>query len=152
MLSISLLPQDEYRWYGDNPSSETFPSERGMYPLYHQWRTCNSEAAIIVNTHNTGTGKTKAALLRLLKRVHNKGFERILPVNDDVLLIAPTNELIHQHTVDAKDFCEQNKLPYRVLPITHKDLLDYTVQPDFSEGPLRLGAAFHRIIKDASQC
>src|SRR5436305_11887236 len=81
VLSISLLPQDENRWKGENPSPETFSSERGMYPLYHQWRTYKSEAAIIVNTHNTGTGKTKAALLRLCKRVQNK---LILPGNDDV--------------------------------------------------------------------
>lgn len=148
MLSISLLPQDEYRWHGDNPSPETFPSEQGVYPLYHQWRTYNSEAAIIVNTHNTGTGKTKAALLRLCKRVQNK---RILPGNDDVLLIAPTNELIQQHAVDAKDFCEQNNLPYGVLSITHQNLLDNAGQSDFSEGPLRLGAAFHRILNNASQ-
>jgi CRISPR-associated endonuclease/helicase Cas3 len=151
VLSISLLPQDEYRWKGDNPSPETFPVERGIYPLYHQWRTCNSEAAIIVNTHNTGTGKTKAALLRLRKRAHKKGLENILSVNDDVLLIAPTNELIQQHTLDAKNFCEENGLPYRVLPITHDDLLSYKGQPGFSEGELRLGAAFHGILNDASR-
>src|SRR5437763_5626148 len=151
MLSISLLPQDEYRWHGDNPSPETFPVERGIYPLYHQWRTSNSEAAIIVNTHNTGTGKTKAALLRLLKRAQKRGLERLLPVNDDVLLIAPTNELIQQHTADAKKFCEQNKLPYRVLPITHDDLVSYTKQSDFSEETMRLGAAFHYILNDGSR-
>jgi len=150
MLSITLQPQDEYRWEGKNPSPDTFPVEEGKYPLYHQWRTYNSDASIIVNTHNTGTGKTKAALLRLLKRAQKKGIERITPTNGDALLIAPTNELIQQHTLDAQIFCNENDLPYRVLPITHEDLLKYRAQPGFSEGTLRLGAAFHSILNNPS--
>ena len=69
MLTINLKAQDEYQWRGENPSSSTFPEDKGWYPLYHQWRTYNAEKPIIVNTYNTGTGKTKAALLRLLKRL-----------------------------------------------------------------------------------
>ncbi|HET8911464.1 MAG TPA: hypothetical protein VFN23_08390, partial [Ktedonobacteraceae bacterium] len=68
MLSFELLSQDEYQWMkeGDNPAPEVFQTALGKFPLYHQWRTYYAEEPIIVNTYNTGTGKTKAALLRLL--------------------------------------------------------------------------------------
>src|SRR5882757_5373781 len=105
MLSMTLLPQNEYRWLGENPSSKTFPAEKNFFPLYHQWRTYNADAPIIVNTYNTGTGKTKAALLRLLKRARDKGIAKLNPTHDNALLIAPTNELILQHAKDAKKFC-----------------------------------------------
>jgi CRISPR-associated endonuclease/helicase Cas3 len=151
MLSLQLLPQDEYLWLGDNPSFTTFPVEKGFYPLYHQWRTYNSDAAIIVNTHNTGTGKTKAALLRLLKRARMRG--RLTSVRDDVLLIAPTNELLLQHAKDAEEFCAQNEelKPYRVTPIT-KELLDKDIAREgFSEEKLRSGAGFRAILGDPSK-
>ncbi len=75
MLSMTLAAQDEYQWRGENPAPRTFSSAdeaNPCYPLYHQWRTYHAEAPIIVNTYNTGTGKTKAALLRLLKRVQQR--------------------------------------------------------------------------------
>lgn len=149
MLTLQLLPQDEYRWLGENPSPATFPREDKIFPLYHQWRTYKSEATIIVNTHNTGTGKTKAALLRLLKRARDK--KVLSPVNDDVLLIAPTNELLLQHAKDAQDFCEENHLPYRVVTVTRDDLEKYKNQEHFSEEYLRRGAALHAILNDASK-
>lgn len=151
VVSICLLPQEEYRWTGQNPSEKTFPKKKELYPLYHQWCTSNAEEPIIVNTHNTGTGKTKAALLRLLKRVEKKGRASLRPLSDDVLFIAPTNELIQQHVMDIRAFCAENELPYRVYPITRKDLQAYNAQPGFSEEPLRLGAAFHYILNDASR-
>src|SRR5690348_16482211 len=64
MLSITLEPQYEEEWLGENPSPTTFPS----HPLYHQWLTYKAESPLIINAYNTGTGKTKAAFLRLLKR------------------------------------------------------------------------------------
>src|SRR6266700_3741297 len=103
MLSINLLAQDEYEWLEVNPSSDTFP--KPYYPLYHQWRTYNADTPIIVNTHNTGTGKTKAALLRLLKRAQGR---KLRPNRDNALLVAPTNELLAQHVRDAKEFCDEN--------------------------------------------
>src|SRR3989475_8536052 len=119
MLSINLKAQDEYQWRGEeNPSPATFPKGRGWYPLYHQWRTYNAEEPLIINTYNTGTGKTKAALLRLLKRARDKGFHKLDNSEDNVLLIAPTNELLAQHARDAREFCEQNDLPYQVVPIS----------------------------------
>jgi CRISPR-associated endonuclease/helicase Cas3 len=62
-------------------------------PLYHQWRTYEEKtASIVVNSYNTGTGKTKAALLRLLDL--NEAYRKNKSDKANVLLIAPTNELL----------------------------------------------------------
>src|SRR6266566_9455483 len=130
MSSICLLlePQYERVWKGENPSPATFPKEQGIHPLYHQWRTYNATQSLIVNTYNTGTGKTKAALLRLLKRARDKGFHLLDSTEDNALLIAPTNELLAQHANDADQFCQENDLPYRVVPITRAHLGGYKEQ------------------------
>jgi CRISPR-associated endonuclease/helicase Cas3 len=147
MFSIKLEPHYEKIWLGENPSPTTFPE--GRPPLLHQWRTYNAEEPLIVNTYNTGTGKTKAALLRLLKRAKDKGFNRLDSSEDNALLIAPTNELLAQHARDVEEFCEQNKLPYRVVSISRADLDNYRELPDFSEGELRRGATSHYIMQNA---
>jgi CRISPR-associated endonuclease/helicase Cas3 len=147
MLSITLEPHYEKVWLGENPSPTTFPP--GYPPLHHQWRTRNAQEPLIINTYNTGTGKTKAALLRLLKRAQDIGFSRLDSSEHNALLIAPTNELLAQHARDAKEFCEQNNLPYRVVSISRADLDNYRDLPDFSEGDLRRGAALHYLIQNA---
>ena len=114
MLSIRLEPQYEEEWLGENPSSATFPLEEGKRPLRHQVLTYNAASPLIINAYNTGTGKTKAAFLRLKKRVEEKNYN-LDSSEDNVLLIAPTNELLAQHARDAKDFCDQNGLPYPVV-------------------------------------
>src|SRR5260221_4328244 len=146
MLSIHLHAQDEYMWLGENPAPATFPA-----PLYHQWRTYNAEAPIVVNTYNTGTGKTKAALLRLLKRARDVGFDKLRPNRHNALLIAPTNEILAQHVDDARAFCEENNLPYRVLALTKADLEECKDIPGFSEERLRRGAILHSILNDPSK-
>ncbi len=145
MFTVTLEPQFEKVWTGDNPSLVTFPHR----PLLHQWRTYCAEQPLIVNTYNTGTGKTKAALLRLLKRARDKGFHRLNSTEDNALLIAPTNELLAQHERDARKFCEENGLPYRVVAVSRADLDNYMLQEDFSEIDVRRGAALHYIMQNA---
>src|SRR5712692_6153537 len=135
MFSIRLEPHYEKIWLGDNPSPTTFP--QGRPPLLHQWRTYNAEEPLIVNTYNTGTGKTKAALLRMLKRAKDKGFHRVSSTEDNALLIAPTNELLAQHARDAEQFCNENNLPYRVVPVSRAHLDNYKLQENFSETEVR---------------
>ncbi len=146
MITLTLEPQSEYVWLGENPSPAIFPP--GQPPLLHQWRTYNAEQPLIVNTYNTGTGKTKAALLRLLKRAENKEF-RLDSTEDNALLIAPTNELLAQHARDADEFCEKNDLKYRVVPISRASLDEYKLQEHFSETDLRRGAALHYIMQNS---
>ena len=110
MFSLTLESHYEKEWRDENPSPATFPPSR--LPLLHQWRTYNAEEPLIVNTYNTGTGKTKAALLRLLKRAKDKGFHRLDRNEDNALLIAPTNELLAQHARDAKSFV--SRMSYRI--------------------------------------
>jgi CRISPR-associated endonuclease/helicase Cas3 len=147
-VRLTLEPQYEREWRGANPSPDTFNQESGHFPLYHQWRTYNATEPLIVNTYNTGTGKTKAALLRLLKRAIDIGFNSLDSSEHNALLIAPTNELLAQHVRDAEKFCEENRLPYRVVPITRADLDNYKAEPEFSEGDLRRGAALHYILQN----
>src|SRR6266851_9683501 len=146
MLSITLEPHYEKVWLGENPSPTTFPP--GYPPLHHQWRTYNATEPLIINTYNTGTGKTKAALLRLLKRARDIGFNNLDSSEHNALLIAPTNELLMQHAHDAEKFCDENKLPYRVVPISRADLDNYKSSEEFSEGDLRRGAALHYILQN----
>src|SRR5260370_2279618 len=120
-IRLTLEPQYEHRWSGENPSPATFQPELGQFPLYHQWRTYNATEPLIINTYNTGTGKTKAALLRLLKRARDIGFNYLDSSEHNALLITPTNELLMQHAHDAEKFCDENKLPSRVVPSTRTD-------------------------------
>jgi len=147
-VRLTLEPQYEREWLGENPSPATFNPECGHFPLYHQWRTYNATEPLIVNTYNTGTGKTKAALLRLLKRARDTGFNELDSSEHNALLIAPTNELLAQHVRDAEKFCEENRLPYRVVPVTRAELDNYKADPEFSEGDLRRGAALHYILQN----
>ncbi len=147
-IQLALESQYEHVWLGENPSPATFNPDLGHLPLYHQWRTYNATEPLIINTYNTGTGKTKAALLRLLKRAREIGFKNLDSSEHNALLIAPTNELLAQHARDAERFCEENKLPYRVVPISRAYLDSYKAEPDFSEGILRHGAALHYILQN----
>ncbi len=149
MITLTLEPQDEEVWLGENPSSTSFPP--GRPPLLHQWRMYWAEQPLIVNTYNTGTGKTKAALLRLLKRARDKGFHQLDSSEDNALLIAPTNELLAQHASDAEQFCKENNLPYQIIRVSRAYLDSYRLQEDFSETDIRRGAALHYIMQNPSR-
>lgn len=155
MFTLTLQAQDELLWTGplDDTLTKVCTRDDGsiQYPLYHQYKTYKADAPLIVNTHNTGTGKTRAALLRLAQRASKVGFSNLRPNRDSVLFIAPTNELLLQHADDIQKFCKNGGLPYRVLPITRKDLDDYRKRPGISEEELRRGAMLHMLINDASK-
>ena len=102
MLTINLLPHAEKKAQ-DNPLSLNPP------PLYHQMRTYEAlqQYDLVMNTYNTGTGKTIASLLHL----HDLR-------GKNVLFIAPTNALIQQHSEDIQEFVTQYGLDFKVQPIT----------------------------------
>ncbi len=125
MLELTLAPHtealadegatDHARLQDALNSKDTAPNGRRAL-LYHQWRTYQAlrESEIVVNSYNTGTGKTQAALLRLLDlgaSYRQNGSER----QANVLFIAPTNELLRQHEEDIRKFIANNDLPHRIL-------------------------------------
>lgn len=87
-------------------------------PLYHQKRTYDELKTndLVINTYNTGTGKTQASLLRLFDLKNE---------NDNVLFIAPTNELIRQHADDIRNFLEEHELDFEVAEVTGKTLREW---------------------------
>ncbi|XSG77089.1 type I-D CRISPR-associated helicase Cas3' [Herpetosiphon llansteffanensis] len=87
------------------------PAYLGATPLlYHQVRTYQAleQTPLVMNTYATGTGKTNAALLRLLHPAQQ---------GHNTLIIAPTNALIEQHCADAQAFIVANNIPMRAVPI-----------------------------------
>jgi CRISPR-associated endonuclease/helicase Cas3 len=80
-------------------------------PLYHQIRTVEALRLyqVVMNSYNTGTGKTIASLLYLC--------EMNAEQRDNVLFIAPTNELLHQHYEDICEFVSEQKLDFRPVEI-----------------------------------
>ena len=102
-----------------NPTNEFRNEYRLKYPpLYHQQRTYDELKTndLVINTYNTGTGKTQASLLRLFDLKDD---------NDNVLFIAPTNELIHQHADDIRDFVKEHELGFEVAEVTGKKLREW---------------------------
>ncbi len=90
-------------------------------PLYHQQRTYDALKTneLVINTYNTGTGKTRASLLRLFDLV-----------DKNVLFIAPTNELIHQHAGDIREFVTEHGLNFVVAEVTGEKLREWEVVDD----------------------
>ena len=107
-------------------------------PLYHQQRTYDElkENDLVINTYNTGTGKTQASLLRLFD-LRNE--------DDNVLFIAPTNELIRQHAVDIENFVKEHKLKFKPVKITGKNLREFEGGDDPGY-PVRNPRKLHEII------
>ena len=98
-----------------NPLGLKFP------PLYHQQRTYEALKTneLVINTYNTGTGKTYASLLRLFDLE-----------GENVLFIAPTNELIHQHAEDIQEFVEEHELNFAVAEVTGQRLREWEAVDD----------------------
>lgn len=92
-------------------------------PLYHQQRTYEALQVneLVINSYNTGTGKTKAALFHLFDL---KG--------ENVLFIAPTNELIRQHVEDIQEFVAQydDRLDFHVLEVNAEKLRELDAGDD----------------------
>jgi CRISPR-associated endonuclease/helicase Cas3 len=109
-------------------------------PLYHQKRTYDELKAnnLIINTYNTGTGKTQASLLRLFD---------LKDEDDNVLFIAPTNELIRQHAEDIRMFVSEHELNFEVAEVTGKKLREWegVYDPGY---PVRNPRKLHEIIED----
>jgi CRISPR-associated endonuclease/helicase Cas3 len=105
--------------------------------LYHQWRTYYAlqNHSLVVNTYNTGTGKTRAALMHLLDPKSH---------GENMLFIAPTNELIAQHTKDIREFIEKVGLEYHVIPVDAKELRSLPTQHDHE----RVGERLNRLIQN----
>ncbi|KGM92898.1 type I-D CRISPR-associated helicase Cas3' [Clostridium botulinum] len=76
--------------------------------LYHQKRTLDElqKNEVVFNTYPTGAGKTIASLLYLKENP-----------DKDMLFIAPTNELLRQHSEDIKEFIDDNNLPHIVVKV-----------------------------------
>ena len=100
--------------------------------LYHQVRTYQAleTASLVMNTYPTGTGKTTAALTRLLPPDQQEY---------NTLLIAPTNALIEQHVEDTRSFIAANQLDLRVLPVNAATVRDLSPE-------LRRGEVLQRLI------
>ena len=109
-------------------------------PLYHQQRTYDALGTndLVINTYNTGTGKTRAALLRLFDLK-----------NENVLFIAPTNELIHQHANDIREFVEEHGLNFYVAEVTGQKLREWEVIDDPGYR-LRNPRKLHELIQNPS--
>lgn len=131
MIEIYLEGQSE-KLAATNPRNLKHP------PLYHQQRTAEAlqQYPLVVNAHNTGTGKTVASLLHL--------FELKGGPNDNVLFIAPTNELLHQHFEDVQAFVDEHELPFHVVEINAALLRKLSAEDSVS----RSGKSFVQLIRN----
>ena len=104
------------------------------WPLYHQVRTVEAlqRHDLVANTHNTGTGKTIASLLYLFDLAGR---------DTNVLFIAPTNELIHQHVTDIRDFVREAELDYLVMEVNAALLRQIATGQ-------RPGETLHRLVRN----
>src|SRR6266480_2524634 len=148
MIELELMPH--YEKLAD-PRAEDYSciaDALGDLPLYHQWCTYRAkEDHIVVNSYNTGTGKTKAALLRLLDLEETYKKERRTK-KANVLFIAPTNELLRQHEEDIKRFITDNELSHLVLRLDAARIRELG-QHHLSEKFTRQGDRLHQMLEDS---
>ena len=123
---------------GHEKISPTNPFGLRLPPLYHQQRTYEAlnTDELVINTYNTGTGKTYASLLRLFDLQ-----------GENVLFIAPTNELIHQHADDIREFVEEHGLNFAVAEVTGQKLREWEVVDDLGYR-VRNSRKLHELIQN----
>ncbi|WP_129674524.1 type I-D CRISPR-associated helicase Cas3' [Candidatus Chloroploca sp. Khr17] len=117
---------------------EAFGPLPGTQLLYHQLRTAIAleQASLVVNSYNTGTGKTRASLLHLFA---------INGHHHNVLFIAPTNALIHQHVDDIQAFVTQHNLCFRIIEVNAKVIRSLGVDLAI---PDRNGEKLYRLLQN----
>jgi CRISPR-associated endonuclease/helicase Cas3 len=103
--------------------------------LYHQLRTATALAttSLVVNSYNTGTGKTRASLLHLFAL---DGKQR------NVLFIAPTNALLRQHVDDIEAFVQNHALHFRVIEVNAQAVRRLGIDNQ------RSGETLHRLLQN----
>ncbi len=108
MTTIHFLPHAE-------KLASANPLNLARWPLYHQMRTLEvlRDHDLVMNTYNTGTGKTVASLLHLFE---------LQRTGKNVLFIAPTNALLNQHAADIEKFVVDNSLDFKVLRVTAAEM------------------------------
>lgn len=101
--------------------------------MQHQIDTynANKDFDVVINTYATGTGKTRASLLNLINQP-----------KENALFIAPTNELISQHTKDVKNFISSIDLAHLVIEINAKILDELLEKVEIS----RRGEILYRLL------
>ncbi len=146
MIEFELAPHYEVSADLSAENYRRLADALGNPPLYHQWRTYQAKSAdIIVNSYNTGTGKTKAALLRLLDL--DEEYKKSRYNNANVLFIAPTNELLRQHEKDVQDFIKDNGLSHIVLRLDAATIRKLGHQ-HLGEKFVRQGDRLHQMLQD----
>jgi CRISPR-associated endonuclease/helicase Cas3 len=127
MITLHLRPHAEKQ-------AAANPLNPDLQPLYHQMRTYDALADydVVMNSYNTGAGKTVASLLHLF---------RLNGRNQNVLFIAPTNALIEQHAEDIEEFIEYYHLDFKVQRITAATIRQI-------DGHDRPGQVLHHLIRN----
>lgn len=111
-------------------------------PLYHQVRTLEAlrQHDLVVNTYNTGTGKTVASLLYLFD-IDRANRARRGNQKQNVLFVAPTNALLAQHREDIAAFVGRHKLDFHVMQVTAADVRAI-------QSGLRAGETLQRLVSN----
>jgi len=134
LITIHLLPHAE-------KLAPKNPLRLERQPLYHQQRTLEAlqKHDLVVNTYNTGTGKTVASLLNLFE---------LDGTGKNVLFIAPTNALLSQHTEDIQDFVRRYNLRFHVQKVTAADVRVLRLAQTPEATPTRPGEVLQRLIRN----
>lgn len=135
MNSLNLFLEPNYEKYSDSIPDriKEFFKTKDSFFMKHQIDTynANKEYDIVFNTYPTGTGKTRASLLHIL----DKPF-------DNVLFIAPTNELISQHCKDIKNFIQKTGLSHNIIEINAKIIQNILKESEIT----RKGELLYRLL------